>query len=164
MTVLSSKEKVLSKAFLEVMGDWSSAAFPIAAALITQSPLVIEGLDFADAQGDRALLSHLAMMNASLTPLPKEKKLIVEPSVLRGTILSLDGTIDTLPALAAVACLRKGRLFSKGQAVRVTKSRIGSARCTSSFRKWGLQFTSGAMTSSAEKRIKRGFSFFPCRP
>lgn len=92
----------------EVAGDWSSAAFPLITALITRSSLTLGGLDFNDGQGDRALLDHLVAMNASLTALPSEKKLLIAPSELKGVDLSLDGTIDALPALAALACFAEG--------------------------------------------------------
>ena len=45
----------------------------------------------------------------------------------------------------------KERLFSQGRAARATKSRTGSARCTSSSRKWGPLSTKGAMDSSFGK-------------
>ncbi|HEY5236200.1 MAG TPA: 3-phosphoshikimate 1-carboxyvinyltransferase, partial [Rhabdochlamydiaceae bacterium] len=42
-----------------VPADWSSASYPIAAALITNSELTIEGVDFSDSQGDKELIGLL---------------------------------------------------------------------------------------------------------
>lgn len=40
-------------------GDWSNAAFWLAAAAITNSPLTVMGLDPASLQGDRAIMNYL---------------------------------------------------------------------------------------------------------
>ncbi|MFN0064988.1 MAG: 3-phosphoshikimate 1-carboxyvinyltransferase, partial [Chlamydiales bacterium] len=49
-----------------VPGDWSAAAFPIAAALISGVELKLEGLDCEDIQGDRKILDVLRQMGAKI--------------------------------------------------------------------------------------------------
>lgn len=115
----------------EVNGDWSSAAFPIIAALITKSRLILENLDFSDSQGDRTLLHHLEKMGAKFTICPHSKTLTVEPSILKGTSLSLDSTIDALPALAALAPYVEGEtLLYDARSARLKESdRIHAMKC-----------------------------------
>ena len=66
-----------------VPGDFSSIAYPIIAALISQSKIVIKNINMNDAQGDKALIEVLLGMGAKIEVKPSE--LIVYPSgVLKG--------------------------------------------------------------------------------
>ncbi len=48
----------------KVPGDFSSAAFPLIASLITSSEILLENLDLHDSQGDRAIIPVLESMGA----------------------------------------------------------------------------------------------------
>lgn len=92
-----------------VPGDFSSAAFPIAAALITNSEITLQGLDFTDMQGDKAILSTLQEMNARLEIDPEKKTLkIPKNQTLRGTKIDVNHFIDALPILAVLGCFAEG--------------------------------------------------------
>ena len=53
---------VLSAGTAQVEGDWSGAAFLLAAAWLTRRPLVLTNLDRASAQGDRVMLDQLGQL------------------------------------------------------------------------------------------------------
>jgi 3-phosphoshikimate 1-carboxyvinyltransferase len=92
-----------------VPGDFSSAAFPAAAAAIGGGPLTLLGLDPEDPQGDKAFFEVLAKMGCRVNWDPAVPSLTVsrnEP--LRGGEFDLNGTPDMLPACAVVAAFARG--------------------------------------------------------
>lgn len=90
-----------------VPGDFSTAAFPLAAALVTHSTLQIEGLDPNDIQGDKILISILQNMGAKITW--KNQLLLIEPSSLVGQTIDINTCIDALPILAVIGSFAKGK-------------------------------------------------------
>jgi len=120
-----------------VPGDFSSAAFPAAAAVISGGSVTLLGLERDDTQGDKAFFGFLEKMGCSLRwkqvpgkriPLGQnisaeleaigvqsaelffeEWQLTVTRSgPLQGGEFDLNDTPDLLPALAAVACFARG--------------------------------------------------------
>jgi 3-phosphoshikimate 1-carboxyvinyltransferase len=89
-----------------VPADFSSAAFPIAAALVTQSELTIEGLDPTDCQGDKELIEILRTMGANLHW--SDTTLTVFPSALHGISIDLNRCVDALPILAVLGSFASG--------------------------------------------------------
>ena len=90
-----------------VPGDFSSAAFPIAAALITNSELTVHNLDMNDVQGDKAIISVLQQMGACFTV--GETVLKVERGgQLKGIKIDINDFIDALPILAVIGCFASG--------------------------------------------------------
>ena len=108
-----------------VPGDFSSAAFPIAAALITNSELSISNLDFSDPQGDKELISVLQRMGAKIELSPG-KVHVKEGSSLQGTDIDVNNIIDAVPILAVVACFAEGqtRLYNGAIARQKESNRI----------------------------------------
>ena len=94
----------------EVPGDFSSAAFPIAAALITQSSLTIHNIDMNDIQGDKALIPTLQQMGAQFRIDQKKRTLTIEKGQrLQGIRIDINDFIDALPILAVIGCFAEGR-------------------------------------------------------
>ena len=63
LTNFKIKGKQKYKSFEKsIPADWSSAAFPIVAAVITKSDVLIKGLDLNDTQGDKAVIDYLKKM------------------------------------------------------------------------------------------------------
>lgn len=90
-----------------VPGDFSTAAFPIAAALLTQSEITIHNVDMHDIQGDKAIIPLLEKMGASF--LIQNKTLTVKKSSqLTGMKIDINSIIDALPILAVIGCFAKG--------------------------------------------------------
>lgn len=103
------------KAFEEVIpADWSSAAFPICAALITQSDILLKGLDINDTQGDKAIIDILKSMGAKIEI--NSDGIEVKASRLQGKDIDLNSTPDALPALSVVGCFAAGQTVLKNVA------------------------------------------------
>ncbi len=90
-----------------VPGDFSSAAFPLCAAAITSSRLLLRGLNMSDSQGDKEVLTMLSGMGACIEATPEG--ILVSPGELAGAELDLNSTPDALPALAVVGCCARGK-------------------------------------------------------
>ncbi|MBO4359313.1 MAG: 3-phosphoshikimate 1-carboxyvinyltransferase [Eubacteriaceae bacterium] len=81
-------------------GDWSSAAFMLAAGAISGS-CAVRGLRADSLQPDREILNVLEAMGAQLSMTPGEIK--VNRKSLRGIRTDCDGTPDLVPVIAALA-------------------------------------------------------------
>lgn len=103
------------KAFKKrIPADWSSATFPLCAAAITKSDVVLKGLDINDTQGDKQVEGYLRKMG---TDIKIEKQGIrIKGKDLYGAELDLNNTPDALPAIAVVACFAKGTTIIKNVA------------------------------------------------
>jgi len=97
-----------------VAGDFSSATFPLCAAVITDSKVLLKGLDMNDIQGDKEVITMLNSMGANIQV--KEEGILVTSSELKGCELDLINTPDALPALAVVGCYAKGETVLKNVA------------------------------------------------
>lgn len=96
------------KAFeYQVPGDFSSAAFPIAAALITESEVTVENIDRKDAQADKAILSALESMGAEFE-WNTHALTVKRGASLKGARIDVNDFIDALPILAVVGCFASG--------------------------------------------------------
>lgn len=112
-----------------VPGDFSSAAFPLVAALLTRSELTLTSLDFDDPQGDKGLIPLLEQMGARLTLDRKMGTLTVHKGpLLRGATIDINPFIDALPILAVLATACEGpTLLYNGAIAREKESdRIGA--------------------------------------
>ena len=99
-----------------IPSDWSSAAFPICAAAVTDSDLLVKGPDLNDVQGDKAIVDYLKQMGADITT--EDQGLRIRGAELSGANLDINATPDALPVLAAIGCLAGGqtRLTNVAQA------------------------------------------------
>ena len=90
-----------------IPADWSSAAFPLCAAALTDSDVVLEGLDMQDTQGDKAIVDYLRQMGAKISE--GAEGLRIQGQTLKGCTLDINATPDALPALAVMGCFAEGR-------------------------------------------------------
>jgi len=98
-----------------VPGDFSSLAFPIAAALVTQSEICIENVDMSDVQGDKKIIPILQQMGANIIINNAEKTLTVEKSPrLNGIAIDVNDMIDAVPILAVIGCYAQGETVITG--------------------------------------------------
>lgn len=101
-----------------VPGDLSSLAFPLAAALITRSALVIHSVDLADAQGDGAIVDCFKRMGAAIEYDAATHQLTVSTSgQLTGIDIDINDMVDSLPILAVVGCYAQGSMRLSGAAI-----------------------------------------------
>lgn len=122
----------------KVPGDFSSAAFPVAAALLTGSDLAVGNLERSDAQGDKQLIDHFVNIGAKVTWNDAERALRVEKSGrLKGGEVDINGFIDALPVLAVTSCFASGttKIINCGVARLKECDRLGAI--TAELRKMG---------------------------
>lgn len=101
-----------------VPGDFSSAAFPIAAALVTQSELTLKNVDMSDSQGDKELIRLFQKMGAKIEIDENRKTLRVEKGgALSGINADINNFVDAITILAVVACFAEGETIIQNAAV-----------------------------------------------
>jgi len=95
-----------------VPADFSSAAFPAAAAAITGGPVTLLGLDPNDTQGDKYFFEMLKEMGCDVKWQKENNSehtvTVSRNGTLRGRTFDLNKTPDILPAAAAVAAFAQG--------------------------------------------------------
>lgn len=111
-----------------VPGDWSSAAFFLAAAAVTGGRVEVEGLDPDDAQGDRAVAEILRGFGCSVRVSPKS--VVVEGAPTQPQDFDLGQTPDLFPVLCAIAAVAPGTsTFTGAPHLRIKESdRISAMR------------------------------------
>ena len=90
-----------------IPADFSTAAFPLAGAVLTQGKVAIRDLEFDDHQGDKAVFEFMSMMGANIA----KKKRVTEVSAfeqLTGKSFDLNATPDALPVMAVAGALSSG--------------------------------------------------------
>jgi 3-phosphoshikimate 1-carboxyvinyltransferase len=100
----------------DIPADFSSATFPLCAAAITGSQILIRGLDFDDHQGDKAVFSYFEKMGVKLHQV--KEGILVSGGTLKGIDVDMNDTPDALPAMTVAACFAEGttRLLNVPQA------------------------------------------------
>jgi 3-phosphoshikimate 1-carboxyvinyltransferase len=99
-----------------VPADWSSASYPIAAALITNSELTIEGVDFTDSQGDKELITLLQEMGAKFH-IEGHKLTVLAGAKLKGQKIDVGRFIDAITLLPVIGCFAEGKTEIVGGAI-----------------------------------------------
>lgn len=123
-----------------VPGDFSTAAFPIAAALITRSELTLHNIDMDDIQGDKALIPALEQMGAHFNIDNTKKTLTIKKdSFLKGGCIDINDFIDSLPILSVIACFAEGKTEIVNAAIARKKECDRIACITSELKKMGAQ-------------------------
>lgn len=126
-----------------VPSDWSSATFPIAAAVITNSELTLEHVSFDDPQGDKQFVEVLEKMGAKFTRNRQTGTLHVHShGGLSGITVNVNDIIDCVPVLAALACYADSPTTILG---------AGIARCKESDRLSAITTELGKMGAQIEE-------------
>lgn len=115
-----------------IASDWSAVAFPLVAAIITGSELVIEGVDFNDTQGDKHVVDELLRMGASLEKDVEGHCLIVHEgnTLVSDITIDLKNIPDSLPAMCIAASYAKGNtVFTGLEAVRLKETDRVAVMC-----------------------------------
>lgn len=96
----------------KVPGDFSSAAFLLAAAAITSSKVKVKNLDYRTTQGDKAILGILKETDSKVRV--GDEHLEVEGRQLNAVDVDAKDIPDLVPVCAALACYSRGtsKLYS----------------------------------------------------
>jgi 3-phosphoshikimate 1-carboxyvinyltransferase len=90
----------------EVPGDFSSAAFLLAAAAVTSSKLRVKNLDYSTKQGDRAILDILKEMGSKVRT--RDKFIEIEGKLLNPIDIDVKDVPDLVPVCAVLASYSNG--------------------------------------------------------
>ncbi len=119
----------------EVPGDFSSAAFPLIAALVTHSELTLHNLDMDDPQGDKKIIPILQEMGADICI--AKKSVSIKRNSLKGMAIDMNDCIDALPAIAVAACFAEGKTHLYNAKVARTKESDRLHSLTTELKKMG---------------------------
>jgi 3-phosphoshikimate 1-carboxyvinyltransferase len=97
-----------------VPGDYSSAAFPLAAAAITGGDVTVKNLARDSPQGDRAIVDILSNFGAEVTVREESTRVASDPSRLHGCELDVLDTPDLFPIAAVIASVAQGKTLITG--------------------------------------------------
>lgn len=123
-----------------VPGDFSTAAFPLVAALITHSEITLHNIQMDDCQGDKAIIFLLQKMGAQFEIDEKRNTLTVKPGrKLQGIKADLNDTIDALPILAVLGCFAEGRTEFFNAAIARKKESDRISAITTELKKMGAR-------------------------
>lgn len=101
-----------------VPGDFSSAAFPVAAAFATKSKILIKNIDRSDVQGDKKFFDAVEKMGAKFSYDPQKKEMFIDGTqTLHGTELDINDYIDAITILAVLGCLAEGTTTIKNASI-----------------------------------------------
>ncbi len=89
-------------------GDFSGAAFLLAAGAIGKESVTVTGLSYPSAQGDMAILDLLTRFGAKIDFDEENKTFTVSPAPLKGIQIDAKHTPDLVPVLAVVAAVAEG--------------------------------------------------------
>jgi 3-phosphoshikimate 1-carboxyvinyltransferase len=91
-----------------VPGDFSSAAFLLTAAAITNSKMTIENLDYEVVQGDKAILGILKEMGVEGKVCPDSIEIEGTGKPLKPFKINVRNIPDLVPAISVLACYANG--------------------------------------------------------
>lgn len=91
-----------------VPGDFSSAAFLLAAGAITNSDICVKNLDYGSIQGDKAILRILQQMGVECRVGKDSIQIIGTGENLKAFNLDVRDIPDLVPVCSALACYAKG--------------------------------------------------------
>ncbi len=125
---------------MHIPGDWSSAAFPLAAAFVTQGALTLGNLDVFDCQGDKQILHWVREMGGEVEEDVVEKQIHVRGrGKLRGIRVDMDACIDALPILAVLGCFADGTTHLYNASIARKKESDRIATIVQELRKMGAK-------------------------
>ena len=134
------------RAFTQTIpGDWSSALFPLTAAVICNAALTLTNLDPADTQGDSQALSILKTMGADIRCDTERRTVSVFPisGELKGGRFDCADIPDAVPILAAAAVFCTGETLLLNAGVCRFKECDRLAASAEELAKFGADITQG---------------------
>lgn len=115
--VIKADQEYVSPSVYQVPGDYSQAAFPLAAACLTDSEITVTGLNKNDNQGDKEIIKFLKQMGADIDDSASSFVKIHGASKLQAIEADLKKTPDLFPVLAVLGIFAEGdtKLFNMPQ-------------------------------------------------
>lgn len=139
-----------------IEGDYSSAAFLLAAAVITRSNVKVTNLRSDSVQGDRAIVEMFREMGAQVK-VGKDYKEIQNTKIeLRPVDVDLSDNPDLIPVLVVVSCFAHGKSTIRGAKRLQFKESDREGALLSELTKMGakIKSTGGVIQVEGVKRLK----------
>ncbi len=136
-SVQGSREKTCFQ--YVVPGDMSSMAFPLAAALLSDSKILLENVPFSDPQGDKKLIEIFQGMQGRLEMDEKKQQILAQRSSLSSFCVDVNDCIDALPILAVVGCFSRGKSYLLNGFIARKKESDRLSTITKELRKMGAK-------------------------
>ncbi len=134
---------------ITVPGDFSTAAYVIAAAIVTKGVVSISGLDMKDVQGDKSVLEILSQMGVSIEQDEKNGVLTIDGRAeFHGLEININNYVDALPILSVIACFANSPTTIRGGEICRMKESDRISAITTELRKMGAEieeFADGLM-------------------
>lgn len=145
---VKSGQRINFKKDVIIHGDYSSAAFLIAASCLVKSDVRITDL-VKDSQGDRQIIPILNAMGAKIRYVNNEVR-IKGPFELKGIDVDCCDTPDLVPILTVAACFARGKtkIFNIGHLAHKESNRIFAP--AGELKKLGAKISAGADTLAIE--------------
>ena len=106
----------------KVPGDFSSALFPIVAAIIKKSSITLTNIDMDDVQGDKAVISILQDMGTNISNDKTQNLLhISKGQEIKAININVNDFIDSITILAVLGCYAKDTSHITGAAIAQNK-------------------------------------------
>lgn len=147
------------KAFNKVIpSDWEAVAFPLIAALLTDSNIVIDNVDNSGTQGDKAIVDVLKSVGADIQEDLSNNSLIVKGGKYSSTPfgrlstenlennelrVNISGFPDAICALAVISCFIEGTVILEDAAVCRKKETDRIAVLEKQLKELGADISSG---------------------
>lgn len=114
-------QKPRSGGRMAIEGDWSNAAFYLAAGALSETPVTVTGLRLDSPQGDKAILTLLEKFGAKINI--TENAVTVSGGNLTGCTIDIGETPDLIAPLGIAAAYAKGKtVFTGGARLRLKES------------------------------------------
>ena len=145
---VSGGQRIQSPGTLRVDGDWSNAAFFLAAGALG-NPVTMTGLSLDSPQGDKAILDALCKFGAGVDA--TAETITVSPAKLTGCTIDVGETPDLLPILAVLGACAEGetRLVNAARLRLKESDRLASVSAM-------LRTLGGAVTELPDALVIRG--------
>lgn len=123
---------------ITIPSDFSSIAYPIVGALISNSEITINNLDFNEQGGDKKFIDGIKKLGAKLE-IDKSKKTlkVLKDSKLIGREIDINDYIDALPILGVLGCFCEGKTYLKNAKMAQFKESNRIEAITSELKKMG---------------------------
>ncbi len=137
--------KVFGKASYEgfdvtIPGDFSTACYPFAAAIISKKKVRVFGLFMDDPQPDKQFIEIIKKMGVNVTICPDKEYIEVDGNChLHGIDVNINDCIDTLPILAVIACYASSVTHISGAKIARLKESDRIMAIANELRKMGAQ-------------------------
>ena len=153
---VEGQKKLYSPEKLTVGGDWSNAAFFLAAGAIGKNEVTVSGISEKSRQGDREIVAILEKMGAHTKH--GDNGITVYPSSLHGIEIDASQIPDLVPILATVASVANGqtKICNAGRLRLKESDRIESVCATLAALGADIIATDDGMIISGKKYLRGG--------